>query len=219
MNKIRVVLADDHDIVRNGIKQLLDKESDIDVIGEAADGEEAVRKVEELDPDVLVMDVGMPKMNGIEAIRALKEKGLETKVLILSMFDVEEYVLKAVEFGALGYVLKDADKAKFLDAIRTVYEGKKYYGHDISSFIVEKYLDTMSQTSIVKKKKQVDAELSNREISILSEIVRGKSNKFIAEEMGVSVRTIESHRLNMMKKLKVANVAEMVRVAIEGGLV
>lgn len=219
MNKIRVVLADDHDIVRNGIKQLLDKETDIEVVGEAADGEEAVQKVEELSPDVLVMDVGMPKMNGIEAIRALKEKGLETKVLILSMFDVEEYVLKAVEFGALGYVLKDADKMKFLDAIRTVYDGKKYYGHDISSFIVEKYLDTMSQSGIVKKKNQVDAELSNREISILSEIVRGKSNKFIAEEMGVSVRTIESHRLNMMKKLKVANVAEMVRVAIEGGLV
>lgn len=219
MSKIQVVLADDHDIVRNGIKQLLDNESDIDVIGEAANGQEALDVVAQLKPDVLVMDVSMPVMTGIEAVKVLKERGDETKVLILSMFDVEDYVLEAVRNGASGYVLKDANKMKFLEAIRTVNAGKRYYGHDVSNFIVDHFLNNSEVGQPQRPVKALDIDLSSREIAILSQISNGRSNKEIADDLGISVRTVESHRLNMMKKMSANNVAELVRVALEAGVI
>ncbi len=219
MSKIRIVLVDDHDIVRNGIKQLLENEDDVEVIGEGANGKEAIDLVSTLAPDLLVMDVSMPEMTGIESVKRIKELGLRTKILILSMFDVEEYVLEAVEYGALGYVLKDADKYKFLDAIRTVAKGKRYYGHDISSFIIDRYLNSTEDGGSTKPVRTLDVELSRREIDILSQISNGLSNKEIADNLGISVRTIESHRLNMMKKMNANNVAELVRIALEAGII
>lgn len=221
MSKIKTLLVDDHYIVRNGIKQLINNQDDIEVIGEASNGKEAIEQFKNLSPDVIVMDVGMPEMNGVEALLEMKKQNLSPKVLMLSMFDAEEYVLKAVEYGALGYILKDADESKFLKAIRTVHEGKRYYGHDISGFIIDRYLNFKPEDSVKdqKKKHSFAAELSKRELDILRLIVDGKSNKQIAEQLDISVRTIETHRLNIMKKMQVNNVAEMVRVAIENELI
>lgn len=219
MSKIQVVLADDHDIVRNGIKQLLDNESDIEVVGEASNGREAIDVVAALKPDVLVMDVSMPEMTGIEAVKALQEKGDNTKVLILSMFDLQDYVLEAIRNGACGYVLKDANKMRFLEAIRTVSAGKKYYGHDVSNFVVDHFLNNSGVGQAQKPMKSLDIDLSTREIAILSQISNGRSNKEIADDLGISVRTVESHRLNMMKKMGANNVAELVRVALEAGVI
>ncbi len=223
MNKIRVVLADDHEIVRNGIKQLLESEPLIEVVGEAVNGLEAIERVNQLQPDILITDISMPKMDGIEATSKLNEQGTSTRIIILSMFDKEEYVLKAVELGAYGYLLKDTGKERFIKAINTVFEGEKYFGSEISNIIINEYLSskkvggTLSAGSDDSKKPKND--LTKRETEILTLIVRGFNNKKIADEFNISVRTIETHRLNIMKKLQVNNAAELVRVAIENNLI
>lgn len=222
MNKIRVVLADDHEIVRNGIKQLLESEPQIEVVGEAINGLEAIERVNELQPDILITDISMPKMDGIEATSKLNEQGTSTRIIILSMFDKEEYVLKAVELGAYGYLLKDTGKERFIKAIFTVNEGEKYFGSEISNIIINEYLSSKkggSSSSGFDENKKPKNDLTKRETEILTLIVRGFNNKKIADEFNISVRTIETHRLNIMKKLQVNNAAELVRVAIENNLV
>lgn len=223
MNKIRVVLADDHEIVRNGIKQLLESEPQIEVVGEAVNGLEAIDRVNQLQPDILITDISMPKMDGIEATSKLNEQGTSTRIIILSMFDKEEYVLKAVELGAYGYLLKDTGKERFIKAIFTVNEGEKYFGSEISNIIINEYLSSKkgggSASSGSDDSKKPKNDLTKRETEILTLIVRGFNNKKIADEFNISVRTIETHRLNIMKKLQVNNAAELVRVAIENNLV
>lgn len=215
MEKIRIVLADDHEIVRNGIKQLFESEGYIEVVAEASNGKEAIVAVKNFKPDILVMDISMPEMTGIEAVDELSKLKTETKILILSMFDKDEYVLKAVEFGAYGYLLKDTGKESFIKALHTIMGGEKYFSSEISNIIVNQYLNTVGNPSSSK----VKSELTKRENDILSLVVKGYNNRKIAEEFGISVRTIETHRLNIMKKLKVNNAAELVRVAIENKLV
>lgn len=229
-NIINVVLADDHEIVRNGIKQMLESENTIKVIGEASNGKEAVDLVSTLEPDVLITDISMPEMNGIEAASALVQNNTKTKILMLSMFDREEYVLSAVKLGAHGYLLKDTDKSKFLKAIGKVVNGEKYFSSEISNIIVSQYLNTVSNGDILTgsggsvitstSPSNTDSfDITKREKQILSKVVNGQSNKIIAEELGISVRTIETHRLNIMKKLKVNNAADLVRIAMQNGLV
>lgn len=220
MTNIRVLLVDDHEIVRNGIKQLLVNDNDIEVIDDASNGIEAIDKVKSLNPDVVVMDVGMPELNGVEALAEMKKQGIENKVLFLSMFDNEDYVIEAVKNGAYGYILKDADKSRFINAIKTVYQGKKYYGHEVSSYIVDQLANSDASASSLKNLAANNSfDLSERELDILSLVVDGHSNKIIAEKLDISVRTIETHRLRIMKKMKVGNVAEMVKVAIMQNLI
>ncbi len=224
--EIKLVLADDHQIVRNGIKQMLESEGYLKVIGEASDGEEAVRVVQETQPDVVIMDISMPNMTGIEATQELVKQNPDARVLILSMFDREEYVLNAVEYGAYGYILKDTDKGRFIKAIKKVYEGEKYFSSEVANVIVNQYLHTVkppkqapSKSKVAKEKVPAKYEITKREKQILGMIVNGKNNKLIAEELGISIRTIETHRLHIMKKVKVNNVADLVRLALQERLV
>lgn len=227
-NIISVVLADDHEIVRNGIKQMLESENTIKVVGEASNGKEAVSLVLQLQPDVLITDISMPEMTGIEAASELVSRKTHSKILMLSMFDREEYVLSAVKLGAHGYLLKDTDKTKFIKAINKVVNGEKYFSSEISNIIVNQYLTSVTTGEtltgsggvVINGTSSVDSfDITKREKQILSSVVNGQSNKVIAEELGISVRTIETHRLNIMKKLKVNNAADLVRIAMKNGLV
>jgi two-component system response regulator DegU len=209
MEEIKVVLADDHVVVRNGIKMLLENEGEIKVIGEASDGYEALEAVRILQPDVLVIDIRMPNMNGLEATSKLKDVSDKTKALILSMHNDEDYILQSVESGASGYLLKDTSKDEFLKAIRSVYHGGKYFSGDISNVLVNSYLTVKNPKSSASKESGNEYDLTKREKEILRLIYEGEANKEIAEKLNKSIRTIETHRFNIMKKLKVGNVVEL----------
>jgi len=222
--KIKVVLADDHSLVRDGIKALLEEAEDIQVIGEAADGEEALKKVEGTTPDILIVDIRMPKLNGIETVAKLTQQSPNTKALVLSMHDSEEYVLKSVEAGAYGYLLKDTSREEFIKAIHTIYDGGKYFSGDISPIIVSKYLESIAGTPVtapvVKPSPSTtsDIKLTKRQKQILEFAIDGKSNKEISEILGKSVRTVEAHRFSLMKKMGVKNLLELSKKAQELGL-
>jgi two-component system, NarL family, response regulator DegU len=209
MEDINVVLADDHVVVRNGIKMLLENEKEIKVIGEASDGIEALDAVKRLQPDVLVIDIRMPNMNGLEATSKLKDYSDKTKALILSMHNDEDYILQSVESGASGYLLKDSTKEEFLKAIRSISQGGKYFSGDISNVLVNSYLTVKNPKPVGPNSDGNDYELTKREKEILKLIYEGEGNKEIAEQLNKSVRTIETHRFNIMKKIKVGNVVEL----------
>jgi DNA-binding NarL/FixJ family response regulator len=215
---IRVVLADDHVVVRSGIKTLLEHEGSIQVIGEASDGQEALEVVKNLQPDLLIIDIRMPIMNGIEATKQLQQYSKSTKALILSMHDDEDYILQSIESGASGYLLKDTSKEEFLKAINTVYEGGKYFSGDVSKALVNSYLNIKDKKPQKPTSITSQYDLTKREKEILALIADGLGNKDIAEKLGKSVRTIETHRFNIMKKLKVNNVVELLKKTEEESL-
>jgi len=212
MKVIKVVLADDHGIVRNGIKSTLSDVKGIKVIGEAANGIEAIEIVKKLQPDVLVIDITMPEMNGIDAVAAINKKYPNVKCLILSMHDREEYVFKSIEAGALGYLLKDTGKEEFVQAINTVSRGEKHYSTSITDVLVSGYLQKVKNPG--PSSEESDTLLTKREKGILKLIVNGQNNREIADQLDISIRTIETHRANIMKKLQVKNAVELVRVAL-----
>jgi DNA-binding NarL/FixJ family response regulator len=211
MEKIKIVLADDHLVVRSGIKNLLEEEREIQVIGEASNGEEALQVVKELQPDLLIIDIRMPVMNGLEATKKLPEVSSVTKALILSMHDDEDYILQSIESGAAGYLLKDTNKAEFLKAIKTIQQGDKYFSGDISKVLVNNYLNVKDRKINKNAIETSSYDITKREKQILKMIAAGIGNKEIAEQLGKSVRTIETHRFNIMKKLKVNNVVELLK--------
>ncbi|MEX2591267.1 MAG: response regulator transcription factor [Anditalea sp.] len=212
MENIKVVLADDHLVVRRGIKNLLEEENEIKVIGEASNGKEALMAVEELQPDLLIIDIRMPVMNGLEATKKLSENPKSTKVLILSMHDDEDYILQSIESGASGYLLKDTSKEEFLKAIRSIHQGGKYFSGDVSKVLVSRYLNVQDRKATPPPSQPVkNYEITKREKQILGMIAAGVGNKVIAEQLGKSIRTIETHRFNIMKKLKVNNVVELLK--------
>jgi DNA-binding NarL/FixJ family response regulator len=213
---IKLVLVDDHQIVRDGLKLLLSGESDFQIVAEGKDGEEAIKLVLEHQPDVLISDISMPKKNGLESLEEIKRDSPNTKVLFLSMFDKEEYVTTAVKFGADGYLLKDSGKEEMIKAINKVAGGEKYFSSDVSGILVNQIIKTDSKNGGTDDN---DFNLTKREIEILEKIINGWSNKQIAEDTDISVRTIETHRLNIMKKMKVNNAADLVRKALINGLV
>ncbi|MCF6351812.1 MAG: response regulator transcription factor [Cyclobacteriaceae bacterium] len=210
-NKINIVLADDHTIIRDGIKYLLEEENDLIIIGEASNGIEALEIVKEKQPDILIIDVRMPKMNGIEAVKILNSKTTKTKAIVLSMHDSEEYILEAIEAKAMGYLLKDAGKEEVLKAIHTVYHGEKFFSGDISNIIVNNLLKKSSSIDREEEGliKNSQINLTKKEIEILKLILFGKTNKQISEKLFKSKRTIETHRFNLMKKMKVKNLIEL----------
>jgi two-component system response regulator DegU len=210
-DQINVVLADDHTVVRNGIKLLLETEGEIKVIGEANDGLEALEAVKQLQPDVLVIDIRMPNMNGLEATRKLKDYSEKTRALILSMHNDEEYILQSVEVGASGYLLKDTSKDEFLKAIRSIHKGGKYFSGDISNVLINSYLTVKNPGEPVQKDSEYDYDLTKREKEILQLIYSGVNNKEIADQLKKSIRTIETHRFNIMKKLNVSSVVELLK--------
>lgn len=214
MGTIKVILADDHVIVRNGIKILLESEGEVEVIAEAANGQEAIDRVKQYKPDILVSDIKMPVMNGLEAVAQLKKISPDTKTLILSMHDDEEYIIKSIEAGASGYLLKDTTKEEFIKALRSILQGHKYFSGDISEVLVKGYLNKSSDTMKVNARDASayrDYHITKRERQILQLVYEGRSNKEIADQLQKSVRTIETHRFNIMKKLAVGNVTELIR--------
>ncbi|SHN31440.1 two component transcriptional regulator, LuxR family [Cyclobacterium lianum] len=211
MEKIKVVLADDHVVVRDGIKNLLENEGGIKVVGEASNGEEALSEVEKLKPDLLIIDIRMPVMNGLEATKKLSEKAGPTRSLILSMHDDEDYILQSIESGASGYLLKDTSKEEFLKAIHAIHQGGKYFSGDISQVLVNSYLNVRDRKVIKPLGTGRHYDITKREKQILKMIADGIGNKEIAQQLGKSIRTVETHRFNIMKKLKVNNVVELLK--------
>jgi len=224
-DKITIVLVDDHTIVRDGIKYLLEEDESLTVIGEGSNGLEAIELVENLQPDILIIDVRMPEMNGIDAVKIINSKPIKTKSIVLSMHDSEEYILNSINSNAMGYLLKDASKAEVLKAIHTVFNGEKYFSGDISNIIVNNLLkksstptiETTSESSFPILKN--DFNLTKKELQILHLVLLGKTNKEISEELNKSKRTIETHRFNLMKKMDVKNLIELSTKATKNNLI
>jgi len=211
---IRVVLADDHVFVRDGIKSLLENENNISVVGEATDGQEALTIVASEQPDLLIVDIRMPHFTGIEVVEKIRQENNPIKIVVLSMHESEEYVLKSIKAGADGYLLKGSSKEEFLKALHTVANGGKYFSGDISSILINQ-LTNGSTPLTPEKKPQLEEELfiTKREKEILQLLLSGKGNKEIAEALEISKRTAEVHRFNLMKKLKVKNLIELANKA------
>lgn len=216
-NVIRVVLADDHVFVRDGIKSLLVNEPNIIVVGEAIDGLDALNVVKTNNPDLLILDIRMPHLTGIEVIENLRSQNNLVKIVVLSMYESEEYVLKSIKAGADGYLLKGSSKEEFLKAIHTVANGRKYFSGDISSILIEQLIHIPLN---IKSKPNLNHEvlITKREKEILKLLLTGKGNKEIAETLEISKRTAEVHRFNLMKKLKVKNLMELSNKATEYSL-
>ncbi|MEG0849399.1 MAG: response regulator transcription factor [Flavobacterium sp.] len=217
-NIIRVVLADDHVFVRDGIKSLLENEANIEVVGEAIDGADALDVVAESKPDLLIVDIRMPNLTGIEVVEKLRSENNNVKIIMLSMHESEEYVLKSIKAGADGYLLKGSSKEEFLKALHTVAAGGKYFSGDISSILIRQL--TNSSTSLEPKQNlSEEMMITKREKEILTLLLSGKGNKEIAEALDISKRTAEVHRFNLMKKLKVKNLMELSNKAAEYSLI
>ena len=212
---MRVILADDHHVVREGIRALLEKSGDIDVVGEASDGQEAVDLVERLLPDVLVIDIAMPRLNGIEATRRIGDLKLATRVVILSMHSDEALVRQALRSGARGYLLKRSVAEELFLAIRTASRGEAYLSPAISRIVLDDFLSRHPNT---QRLSPFD-HLTPREREVLQLIAEGNTNAEMARTLNISVKTVESHRANLMDKLDVHDIAGLTRTAIKHGLV
>ena len=217
MEKISVVLADDHVLVRKGIKAMLESDTEIDVVGEAGNGAEALEVASALKPNILILDIRMPVMNGLEAAAQLNSHAPATKAVILSMHDSEEYVLQALDSGAFGYLLKDTDKNEFVKALKQIHSGNKYFSGAVSNVLANRLLKTKTVARLVPVEDPYN--LTRREKEILRMVIDGQHNKQISESFGKSVRTIETHRFNIMKKLGVNNAIDMVNKAVKENLV
>lgn len=216
-NPIRVVLADDHVFVRDGIKSLLENEANIVVVGEATDGLEALKMVELHKPDLMILDIRMPNMTGIEVVEKLRSQNNQVKIVMLSMHESEEYVLKSIKAGADGYLLKGSSKEEFLKALYAVSDGGKYFSGDISSILIGQLVHPTISAG-TKPSINEEMQITKREKEILTLLLSGKGNKQIAEALDISKRTAEVHRFNLMKKLKVKNLMELSNKASEYSL-
>jgi DNA-binding NarL/FixJ family response regulator len=214
-NRLRIVLADDHTILREGLRALLSTNADFEVVGEAADGREAVRSVEKLEPDLLLMDLSMPRMSGMDAISEIKKRHPTTKIIALTVHKTEEYLMTTLQAGADGYVLKDATHDELVMAIHNVVSGKSYLSPGISEKVIEGYLEGKESSSSISSWQK----LSQREREVLKLIAEGYKNKEIAEDLCISLKTVEKHRANLMKKLDLHNAAGLTVYAVERGLV
>ncbi|MGB9678243.1 MAG: response regulator [Candidatus Ratteibacteria bacterium] len=213
--KQKVVIAEDHAILRDGLKSLLTSNMEFEIVGEAEDGREAIKCVEMLKPDLIIMDLSMPRMNGMEAIREIKRISKETKVVVLTVHKNEEYILATFKAGAEGYVLKDSSYKELMMAIQNVLKGKRFISPEISEKVLEGYIEGREK---LKQKTSWDT-LTPREREILKLIAEGYKNKEIAEELCISVKTVEKHRSNIMEKLNLHNAQALTTFAIEKGLV
>mgnify|MGYP001104338117 CR=1 FL=1 len=221
MNTINVILADDHVLVRDGIKALLEDQSGIVVIDEASNGKEALKVIAKNKPHVVIMDIRMPEMNGIDAVREINKLYSDVRTLVLSMHDSEEYVVQAIQAGADGYLLKGASKEEFLKAVNKVASGGKYFTGDVSAIIMNNFVNGNTSRANSKPEKPIEDpfKLTKREKQILSLVLQLKNNKDIADELQISKRTAEVHRFNLMKKLDVKNLMELSNKAKEFELI
>jgi DNA-binding NarL/FixJ family response regulator len=214
MGKIKVLLAEDHVIVRESIKQLLQKEPDLEVVGEAGDGEQAIQMVNRHHPDVVVLDVAMPKVNGIEATKQIKQIRPSTAILILTAYDYDQYIFALFEAGAAGYLLKDVSGQELMNAVRSVHRGDSVLHPTIARKVMQRFRNPTRGGEA-----QGTDLLTEREMEVLKPAARGKSNKEIAEELVLSVRTVEAHLGNIFNKLGVGSRTEAIIHALKKGWV
>ena len=212
---MRVLLADDHAIVRRGLRSLLEAEPGLTVVGEAADGLEALRLCEDLEPDVVILDIGMPKLNGIEVAARTQKLKRPPQVIILSMHADESYIMRALSAGARAYLLKDATDEDLLPAVRTVAAGKPYFSPAVSAVLVEDYVRQL-QTRGLQDSYHL---LTDREKEVLHLLAEGRSNKEVANILNLGLSTVETHRGNLMQKLNLHNTAEIVLYAVRKGII
>ncbi|MBC8332949.1 MAG: response regulator transcription factor [Anaerolineae bacterium] len=211
---IRVVLADDHKVIREGLRAILSGQAEIDIVGDACDGLAAVEQVRQLKPDVIVMDINMPLMNGIDAARRISEIRNQTRVIILSMHSNNEHIFQALKAGAKGYLLKESSGLEIADAIRRVHTGGRYMSETITDSIVEDYIAFRENAAVVSPVEQ----LSAREREVMHLAIEGKSSAEIAALLHLSLSTVNTYRSRLMGKLGVSDIASLVRFAAEHGL-
>lgn len=215
MNAIRIVLADDHEVMRTGLRLVLERQKDFQVVGEASDGREAVALAQQERPEVVVMDIGMPNLNGIEAARQVTASVPDAGVVILSMHSDEAYVLRALKAGARGYLLKESPEADLIAAIRAVHAGKAFFSPAVSRMLADDYVRQLQDREIEDSYEL----LTTREREILQLVAEGKSNKEIAGMLNVSLYTVETHRGNLMEKLNLHTVPELILYAVRKGVI
>jgi DNA-binding NarL/FixJ family response regulator len=205
MAKIKVILADDHPLIRAGFKAMLGKTEAFQIIGEAENGKHLMEQISTLNPDVVLVDITMPHVNGLEVIRHFRQQNSQLKIIVLTMHEESEYVLNAMKSGADGYLLKNIESAELEKAIKTVCSGQKYFSPAVAGILAE---------SVLKPAKE-ELEITPREKEVLTMVASGDSTKQIAAKLDISIRTVESHRINLLKKLNVNNSAELVRKALD----
>ena len=207
---IRIILGDDHSVIRRGLRLVLEQQRDFEVVGEASDGREAVGLAEEHKPDIAVLDITMPNLNGIEAARQITAKEPHTSIIMLSMHADESFVLRALKAGARGYVLKEAPEADLVHAVRLVSAGKSFFSPKVSRILAEDYV------RVLKQKGAVDTYdlLTSREQEILQLLAEGKANKEVASTLNISPYTVETHRSHILQKLNLHNPAELILYAV-----
>ncbi|HTQ72990.1 MAG TPA: response regulator transcription factor [Burkholderiales bacterium] len=209
---VSVMLADDHAVVRDGLRALLEGGSDLHVVGVAGNGREAVAEALRLRPDIVIMDIAMPELDGVEATRRIVERCPETRVLILSMYLSAEHIYRALQAGAQGYVLKESAGEEVVDAIRALRAGKRYLSHRITETVIDDYLREGTNVSPLDS-------LSLRERDVLQLVVEGRTNAAIAQALSLSPKTVETYRARIMKKLKVRDTVELVKFSMRHGLI
>jgi len=212
---IRIVLADDHVVMRNGLRLLLERQANFEVVGEAMDGRQTMEICDKLRPEVLVLDIAMPNLNGIEAARQISAKWPQTAIVILSMHSDESYVLRALKAGARAYLLKDSAEADLINAIRAVSEGKAFFSPAISKMLVEDYMRRLEQRGVEDSYEL----LTTREREVLQLLAEGKSNKEVASMLNLSLYTVETHRGNILQKLNLHSVPELILCAVRKGVI
>jgi two-component system nitrate/nitrite response regulator NarL len=210
--KIKILVVDDHPVVRKGLQSCLARESRLKIVGEASDGDEAVQKTKELSPDIVLMDINMPRMDGLAVTELLRRETPKVKILVLSIHSNRDYIFRIIQAGAHGYVSKEAKPEELLRAIETVYAGQPYYSHDIARAALTQFVSSGG-------KKEPFAQLTGREREVLILIAEGQSNKEIANRLGIGVRTIETHRERIMRRLDIHSVAGLTKFAIANGMV
>ncbi len=218
VKKLRILIADDHEVVRHGIAGMLAQEKDIDVCGQATDGREAVRLAETLAPDVALLDISMPELNGIDSTRQIRKVAPATRVIIFTMHDAERLVHEVFQAGAFGYVLKSDAGTHLLTAIRTVGAGKHYFSSKVSEMVFDAYLRA-GVSDVAKEDGSEGTRLTTRERETVQLLAEGRSNKEVAATLGISVKTAETHRAAIMRKLDLNSVSDLVRYAIRNRII
>lgn len=216
MKKIRVLLAEDYTIIRKGLRALLEKETGMEIAGEAEDGREAINKAGALCPDVVVMDIAMPGMNGLEATRQMKKRYPGIKIIILTVHPDEEYIFQTLRAGASGYLVKSAAPTDLTDAIRAVMKGESFLSPSISRTVIDAYIQKSDNTN---EKESAFEILTQREREIMQLIAEGLTTREIADKLCISIKTVETHRSHLKEKLNARNMAELIQYAVHKGLI